>query len=305
MKLNPVRVALILVFIFIGCFGVAYAAAGMLTALPTPAVGGTCGPSTGSENALEALAQPGSIGAGPEPPTSNVTAHHQWKTFIQQCQSIADRRGLASLAVAVISLVVAGVGLVWVVRRSRVDQEDDTSGSGPDWPVEPGQGELVTAGAVIAAPGATVDGAWGAYPPPAYPQGVYPQAPYPQAPYPQGAYPQGAYPPSPYPPAAYPPAPYPYGGQPLPPPYPGQQPPAAYPPPWPAQAPPDPYGYAAHPGVPQSTAPAYPTPPQPAAPAVEDSTALPLPAPTPPAHGTDAAPSGGAIPLGGPTDADG
>ena len=73
MKLSPVRILLVLLFVFIGCFGVAYAAAGMLTALPAPAIGGTCGPSTGSETALEALAEPGSIGAGPEP--SDVQRH--------------------------------------------------------------------------------------------------------------------------------------------------------------------------------------------------------------------------------------
>jgi len=87
MKQSPARTALVLLFIFIGCFGVAYAAAGVLTALPAPAVGGTCGPSTGSETAFEALARPGSIGAGPEPPASNATAHSQWITFVQQCRS--------------------------------------------------------------------------------------------------------------------------------------------------------------------------------------------------------------------------
>jgi hypothetical protein len=286
MKPYPARVALILVFIFIGCFGVAYAAAGMLSPLPTPAVGGTCGPSTGSENALEALAEPGSIGAGPEPPTSNVTAHHQWKTFIEQCQSIADRRGLASLAVAVISLVVAGVGLVWVVRRSRSDRDDDTSGPGPDRLDEPGPGELVTAGAVIAAPGVGTDAGWGAYPPPAYPQAAYP---------PQG-YAQGA----------YPPAPYPYGGQP--PPWPGQPAPVAYPPSWPAQAPQYPYGYPVGPGTAAPGAAAYPAPPPPgtpgpAAPAVDASTITP--APEWPAAAEDPAPPDGAIPLGGPTASDG
>ena len=31
MKLSPARILLVLLFVFIGCFGVAYAAAGMLT----------------------------------------------------------------------------------------------------------------------------------------------------------------------------------------------------------------------------------------------------------------------------------
>ena len=64
MKSSPTRILLVLVLVFLGCFGVAYAAAGMLTALPAPAIGGTCGPSTASETALEALAEPSSIGAG-------------------------------------------------------------------------------------------------------------------------------------------------------------------------------------------------------------------------------------------------
>ena len=51
MKQSPARVLLILLFVFVGCFGVAFAAAGMLTALPAPAIGGTCGPSTASETA--------------------------------------------------------------------------------------------------------------------------------------------------------------------------------------------------------------------------------------------------------------
>ena len=115
MKLSPVRILLVLVFVFIGCFGVAYAAAGMLTALPAPAIGGTCGPSTGSETALEALAQPSSIGAGPEPSRTNTTGHRQWETFVQQCQTLADRRGLAPLA-TIIAFVERECG----TRRERV-----------------------------------------------------------------------------------------------------------------------------------------------------------------------------------------
>lgn len=219
MKQSPTRVALVLVFVFIGCFGVAYAAAGMLTALPAPAIGGTCGPSTGSETALEALAQPGSIGAGPQPPASNVTAHHQWSTFIQQCQALADHRGLASLAVFVISLAVAGAGLFWVLRRKNGDSGDGTppeghvQEGGPYAPV--GQYDpsaLVGAGVG----GATPVAMWpqspqpGFGPPPGYPgQPMPPQYPgaYPEGIYPQQAWPaqQPNYPPPPHPAAAPPP----------------------------------------------------------------------------------------------------
>ena len=237
MKLSPVRVFLVIVFVFIGCFGIAFAAAGMLTALPPPAVGGTCGPSTGSETALQALAQPGSIGAGPEPPTSNITAHRQWETFIQQCQTIATRRGLASMAIAVISIVVAGVGLVWVLRRRPSEDADpNDADAGPTdersvWP--DGQEQLVGAGVAPATQ-------WGAGPLQAYPPSPYPY-PYPGQPYgvqPPG-YPQPGYPQPGYPPQGWPQPGYPPQGYPQPPAY----PPQGYPqPPYPPQGYPQP-GY--------------------------------------------------------------
>ncbi|MGA2837244.1 MAG: hypothetical protein ABSF84_11670 [Acidimicrobiales bacterium] len=253
MKQSPVRVFLVLVFVFIGCFGVAYAAAGMLSALPAPAVGGTCGPSTASETALEALARPGSIGAGPEPPTSNVTAHHQWQTFVDQCQALADRRGLASLAILVISVVVAGVGLVWVLRRPRSTDGHGESldratglpgGSGPDGP-----DALVTVGTTAAPPGVPFAGA-AVYPPH---QAFVPATPYPGQPY--AATPVPTAPPG----AAYPPQPG-----------------------WPTQPPP-PYAspYPAPPAYP--TAPAYPPPPQPTAPPAEAPPPSTQPFPAPPA----------------------
>jgi len=229
MKHSPARVALILLFVFIGCFGTAFAAAGMLTALPAPAVGGTCGPSTASETALEALAKPGSIGAGPRPPTSNAAAYHQWSTFVQQCQDLADRRGLASLAIFVLSIAVAAVGLLWVLRKPRGDDgRGDTVEGTTDWLVPPGVDDpsrLVGAGAVIAPPAAYGSGqypvqqqAWPAQPvapypypaaPPAYPQAAAPAA----FPAPAPAYPQAPLPPPP----AYTQAPPPVDPAPVPP----------------------------------------------------------------------------------------
>ena len=265
MKQSPVRVALILLFVFIGCFGVAYAAAGMLTALPAPAIGGTCGPSTASETALEALAEPGSIGAGPEPSASNTTAHHQWQTFIDQCQSLADRRGLASLAVFVISVLVAGVGLIWVLRRPKDAGRDDGSTDWPAGEAATGDPVLVGAGAVLGAPGAPAGGWAGSA------QGY-------SAPYPYAGPPSG-------PPGAQP------GGSPL---YPYASPypaPPAYPP-----APPYPY-------PPTATAAPYPTaPPPPVPPMPPADQQAPLAPPTagppavPPAGAPDGAP-GAAIPL--------
>jgi hypothetical protein len=205
MKQSPARVLLILFFVFVGCFGIAYAAAGMLTALPAPAIGGTCGPSTASETALQALTQPGSIGAGPEPSTSNVPEHRQWATFIHQCQSLADHRGLASLAIFVVSLVVAGVGLLWVLRRNGLDDDADRANGEPGAPVYSPLGlhdpsALVGAGAAVGAPGS----AWPPGPQPGY------AAPPP-------------YPGPPVPPP-YPAAPgYPTSPAPVPPPQPGAQ----------------------------------------------------------------------------------
>ena len=259
MKQTPARLALVLLFIFIGCFGVAYAAAGMLTALPAPAIGGTCGPSTASETALEALARPGSIGAGPEPPASNATAHHQWQTFIQQCQSLADRRGLASLAVLVLSLAVAATGLIWVLRQRRKDDDtDETVDGSTEWPGGPGgPSELVGASAVMAppaygmAPYPSQQPAWPAQPPTAYPYAAaptYPAAP----PFPE----QPAYPPAPYPSAPpYPPAPEPY--PPAPAPYPAAPPP---PPPPPPPAPPVAPLDTVEPVDPPQASPGGPTP---------------------------------------------
>lgn len=211
MKHSPTRVLLIILFVFLGCFGVAYGASGMLTALPAPAIGGTCGPSTASETALQALAEPGSIGAGVQPPKSNVTAHRQWQTFIQQCQDLADRRGLASLAIIVISSLVAGVGLFWVLRRrnDKIDDATDDVELGRPALSPPGfhdPNAVVGAGAMVGAgaPMAT----WPPTPQPGYSQ----PAPYPGQPVPPpfpGAYPEAGYPQQAWPaqPQAYPPAP--------------------------------------------------------------------------------------------------
>ena len=196
MKQSPTRVLLIIVLVFLGCFGVAYGAAGMLTALPAPAIGGTCGPSTASETALEALTQPGSIGAGPQPPTSNATAHRQWQTFIDQCQDLADRRGLASLAIIVISIAVAGTGLFWIFRKRQGEDSDNEATGDPRL----GQQEYALIGAGAAVGSAGPIGTWAPSPQPGYGQ---PTPPYPGA-YPESAYPQQAWPGQPQ---GYPPAP--------------------------------------------------------------------------------------------------
>ena len=248
MKQSPARVLLILFFVFVGCFGIAYAAAGMLTALPAPAIGGTCGPSTASETALQALTEPGSIGAGPEPSASNVPEHRQWATFIHQCQALADHRGLTSLAIFVVSLVVAGVGLFWVLRRNPSDDEADPADREPGDPAYTPLGlhdpaALVGVGAPVGAPG-------------------------------------GAWPPGPQPGYAAPP---PYPGRPVAPPYPGMPGGISAPPPaWPDR----PGSYPAPPAYPGAPAyPAYPTHPAPVPPPLPEAPVAPPPVPpavTPP-----------------------
>jgi hypothetical protein len=252
MKPSPLRTLLILIFVFIGCFGTAYAAAGMLTALPAPAIGGTCGPSTGSETALEALAEPGSIGAGPQPSTSNTAGYRQWETFVHECQSLADHRGVTSLVVFVGSLVVAGVGLIWVLRRPR--RHGDDEGSDPTTPEYAPLGLSDPALVGAAAGGGAAMATWPTAPPPAYGTTSYPYGS-PPPPYGPPASPYGA-PPSPY---GSPPPPY---GQ-----VPGAGPyPGATAPPYPPQYPP---------------ATAYPTAPPPAWTQVPTESGAPAPAAPP------------------------
>jgi hypothetical protein len=108
-----------LAFAFIGLFGVAFAVTGMLVPLPKPAVPGTCGPGRDSETAIEALFNPGSIGAGPEPPASQTAAHQEWQDFVDDCQATTDNRAGAALAIIVVSVGVAFVGPVLVAGRKK------------------------------------------------------------------------------------------------------------------------------------------------------------------------------------------
>jgi len=107
-----------LVFAFIAVFGIAFAVTGLASALPVPSAGGTCGPGRGSEAAIEALADPVTIGAGSEPPVTHRAAHKQWISFVNECQTSADDRGAAALAIVVGSVVI-GLGGPLVIRRLR------------------------------------------------------------------------------------------------------------------------------------------------------------------------------------------
>jgi hypothetical protein len=110
-------VAFRLAFVFLGLFGVAFAITGLVVALPTPAIGGTCGPAKSSESSIVAFFDPGSIGAGTEPTATHATDRADWMAFVGECQASADGRVLATFAILVVSLVVALVGVALLLFR--------------------------------------------------------------------------------------------------------------------------------------------------------------------------------------------
>jgi hypothetical protein len=103
----------------LGLFGVAFAVTGLLVGLPSPAAGGTCGPGQGSEAAIVALFDPGTIGAGPEPAATNQAARAQWTAFVQECQTAADDRGAATFAILIVSIAIVFFGAVVIGRSTR------------------------------------------------------------------------------------------------------------------------------------------------------------------------------------------
>ncbi len=120
---------LALVLIFVGVAGAVFAVTGLLAALPTPAAGGTCGPGRGSEAAVEALVNPASIGAGPEPAARNVSARTQWTRFVNECQTATDDRALATLPTLIVSIGLAVAGLLMVRARGRTEPKDGDTGT--------------------------------------------------------------------------------------------------------------------------------------------------------------------------------
>ncbi|HEX3842314.1 MAG TPA: hypothetical protein VHU85_16095 [Acidimicrobiales bacterium] len=103
----------------VGLFGMALSISGLLTGLPGPAVGGTCGPGLGSEPAIVAIFDPVTIGAGPEPAATNAAARSEWTSFVSQCQSSANGRALTTFPILVVSAGVIVLGLLLLRRRSR------------------------------------------------------------------------------------------------------------------------------------------------------------------------------------------
>jgi hypothetical protein len=107
------------IFVCLGLFGAAFAITGALAALPSPQVGGTCGPGSSSESSIVAFFDPGSIGAHAEPLTVHATDRAEWMAFVGECQSSADGRVLASFAILVLSVAVGLGGLAWAWRAGR------------------------------------------------------------------------------------------------------------------------------------------------------------------------------------------
>ena len=108
-----------LLLVCLGLFGLAVSVTGLWSALPPPAVGGTCGPGQGtSETAIEALIDPASIGAGPEPAAVNAAARANWSQFVHECQSATNDRALATLPVLIVSAGITVVGVLLLRRRS-------------------------------------------------------------------------------------------------------------------------------------------------------------------------------------------
>lgn len=118
-----------LVLVILGLFGAAFAITGLLVALPSPSVGGTCGPGKGSEAAIVAIFDPNTIGAGPEPAATDTAARAQWSAFVHECQTAADNRALAAFPILVVSVGVAVIGALVVGRRGRhrVDPTQDST----------------------------------------------------------------------------------------------------------------------------------------------------------------------------------
>lgn len=127
--------------LFLAAMGVAVALTAVLSSLPAPAAGGTCGPSRGSESALEAFFNPVSIGAGPAPPArAGTAARLDWLAFIGECQSATDARILSGLGILVLSAVAAVVGVRLLRRRPESEESEELVASRaapPGWYPDP------------------------------------------------------------------------------------------------------------------------------------------------------------------------
>ncbi|MGH9029977.1 MAG: DUF2510 domain-containing protein [Acidimicrobiales bacterium] len=116
----PVRGALRIVLAVLAVAAVAGAVVVVVLPLPSPAVGGTCGPGAGAEPAIAAFFDPASIGAGAEP-AAGTEQRFEWEAFVGECQSSSDARMVT--AVALLTIAVALAFAVLLVARPAVREE--------------------------------------------------------------------------------------------------------------------------------------------------------------------------------------
>lgn len=157
MKGRSVSPWLALALVFVGLFGATVAVSGLWAPLPAPRAGGTCGPGLGSEAAVAAMVNPGSIGAGAEPPVTRKAARANWTEFVSECQSATDHRALVTVPVLIVSLVLAVWGLMVLWRREDrqavaeppvAEQPWWLQTSGPGGPTPPSGGAPVATGTI-------------------------------------------------------------------------------------------------------------------------------------------------------------
>ena len=115
------------VLAFLGIMVVALAITASLMPLPAPAAGGTCGPGKGSESALAAFVNPGSIGA--TGPSSSTVDKLDLMAFTSECQSATDARMLQALGLLLLGLILLAGGLL--VLRPALDRTRPSSADGP------------------------------------------------------------------------------------------------------------------------------------------------------------------------------
>jgi len=109
--------------------------------LPAPAAGGTCGPGTSSESALEAFFDPVSIGAGRLPPAASG-GRPQCHAFVDECQSATNTRITVAGIILVVSLVTL-IGNAWIVRRVSAGASEEARHTPAAWYPDPdGAGAL-------------------------------------------------------------------------------------------------------------------------------------------------------------------
>jgi hypothetical protein len=179
-----------LTLIFVGLFGVAVALTALWSELPAPAAGGTCGPGRGSETAIEALVDPGSIGAGAEPPTTRAAARLQWNQFVNECQTATNDRALLAFPVLVVSAGLAVVGLVLLRRRGLRAAGGPSPQPEANWSPAPDTLFAMSSPLVAPPPAAVTSGAPGRFeaapPPPPPPPSPPPPPPVAHDPLPWG-----------------------------------------------------------------------------------------------------------------------